>query len=59
MGPTKLKQVHMDNCLMYHVYWKQTAAAYSSLYFFIFVSLQFSYIYIFLHFSQELLGLQS
>ena len=27
---------------MYHVYWSQAAAAYSSLYFFIFLSLQFS-----------------
>ena len=27
---------------MYHVYWNQAAAAYSSLYFFIFLSLQFS-----------------
>ena len=27
---------------MYHLYWNQAAAAYSSLYFFIFLSLQFS-----------------
>ena len=27
---------------MYHVYWNQAATAYSSLYFFIFLSLQFS-----------------
>ena len=34
---------------MYHVYWDQAAAAYLSLYFFIFLSLQFSNIAIFCH----------
>ena len=33
---------HVDSGQMYHVYWNQVAAAYSSLYFFIFLSLQFS-----------------
>ena len=54
VSPKKLKvgtQVH--NGLLYRVYWNQTAAAsYSSLYFFIFLSLQFSNINIFVaHFS--------
>ena len=40
--PTKLKLgTHLDNGWMYRVYWNHTAAAYSSLYFFIFLSLQF------------------
>ena len=39
---------------MYRLYRNQAAAAYSSLYFFIFLSLQFSKIKIFCHFSQEL-----
>ena len=39
----RLKLVtHVDSGQMYHVYQNQTAAAYSSLYFFIFLSLQFS-----------------
>ena len=41
--PRRLKLgTHMDSGQMYHVYWNQAAAAYSSLYFFIFLSLQFS-----------------
>ena len=44
---------------MYRVYWNQTAAAYSSLFFIIFLPLQFSNIKIFRHFSQELWGLES
>ena len=44
---------------MYRVYRNQVAAAYLSLYFFIFLSLQFSNIKMFLsHFSQELWGLE-
>ena len=41
---------HVDSGQMYHVYWNQAAAAYLSLYFFIFLSLQFSNIKIFRHF---------
>ena len=41
--PRRLKLgLHMDSGQMYHVYWYQAAAAYLSLYFFIFLSLQFS-----------------
>ena len=41
--PRRLKLgTHIDSGQMYHVYWNQAAAAYSSLYFFIFLSLQFS-----------------
>ena len=41
--PRRLKLgTHMDSGQMYHVYWNQAAAAYSSLYFFIFLSLRFS-----------------
>ena len=41
--PRRLKLgTHMDSGQMYHVYQNQAAAAYSSLYFFIFLSLQFS-----------------
>ena len=40
---------HMDNGQMYCVYRNQAAAAYLSLYFFIFLSLQFSNITIFRH----------
>ena len=41
--PLRLKiDTHMDSGQMYHVYQNQAAAAYSSLYFFIFLSLQFS-----------------
>ena len=40
---------HVDNGWMYRVYQNQSAAAYLSLYFFIFLSLQFSNIKIFRH----------
>ena len=40
---------HVDSGQMYHVYQNQAAPAYSSLYFFIFLSLQFSNIEIFRH----------
>ena len=41
--PRRLKLgTHVGKGQMYHVYWNQAAAAYSSLYFFIFVSLRFS-----------------
>ena len=41
--PRRLKLVtHVDSRQMYHVYQNQAAAAYLSLYFFIFLSLQFS-----------------
>ena len=39
---------HMDSGQMYHVYQNQAAAAYSSLYFFIFLSLEFSTLKFFL-----------
>ena len=54
--PRRLKlSAHVDNGWMYRVYRTQSAAAYSSLYFFIFLSLQFSNIKMFLsHLSQEL-----
>ena len=43
MRPRRLKLItHVVSGQMYHVYWNQAAAAYSSLYFFIFLSLQFS-----------------
>ena len=46
--PRRLKLVtHVNNGWMYRVYQNQTAAAYSFLYFFIFLSLQFSNIKIF------------
>ena len=32
---------HLDRVLMYRIYWNQAAVAYSLLYFFIFLSLQF------------------
>ena len=38
---------HIDSGQMYHVYWNQAAATYSSLYFFIFLSHQFSTLKIF------------
>ena len=48
LGPTKLNLgTHVDNG--YRVYQNQAAAAYSSLYFFIFLSLHFSYIKHFRH----------
>ena len=41
--PRRLKHgIHMDSGQMYHVYWNKAAAAYLSLHFFIFFSLQFS-----------------
>ena len=41
--PRRLKlDTHVGSGQMYHVYWNQAAASYSSLYFFIFLSLQFS-----------------
>ena len=54
--PRRLKlSAHVDNGWMYRVYRTQSAAAYSSLYIFIFLSLQFSNIKMFLsHLSQEL-----
>ena len=43
MRPRRLKLgTHMGSGQMYQVYWNQAAAAYLSLYFFIFLSLQFS-----------------
>ena len=53
--PRRLKlDTHVGSGQMYHVYWNQAAAAYSSLYFFIFIaplhfSFQFSNIEIFRH----------
>ena len=48
--PRRLKlDTHMDSGWMYCVYWNQAAAAYSSLYFIIFLSLQFSNIKNFCH----------
>ena len=54
--PRRLKLgTHVDSGWMYLVYQNQAAAAYSSLHFFIFLSLQFSNIKMFLsHFSREL-----
>ena len=50
MRPRRLKLgTHVDSGQMYRVYWNQAASAYSSLYFFIFLSLQFSNIEIFRH----------
>ena len=49
--PRRLKLgTHLDSGQMYHVYWNQAAAAYSSLYFFIFLSLQFSTLKFFITF---------
>ena len=43
MTPRRLKLgTHLGSGQMYHVYWTQAAAAYLSIYFFIFLSLQFS-----------------
>ena len=57
--PRRLKVgTHLDSGQVYHVYQNQAAAAYSSLYFFIFLSLQFSYWNFLSHFSQELWGLE-
>ena len=54
--PRRLKLgAHMDNGWMYPVYQNQVAAAYLFIYFFIFLSIQFSNIKMFLsHLSQEL-----
>ena len=53
--PRRLKLgTHVGSGQMYHVYWNQAAAAYSSLYFFIFLSLQFSTLKFLSHFSGEL-----
>ena len=41
---------HLDNGQMYRVYWNQAAAAYLSLYFFIFLSLKFTNIKFFVTF---------
>ena len=50
--PRRLKLgTHVDSGQMYHVYQNRVAAAYSSLYFFIFLSLQFSNILNFCHTS--------
>ena len=58
--PRRLKLgAHMDSGWMYGVYQNQVAAIYLSLYFFIFLSLQFSNIKMLLtHLSQELWGLE-
>ena len=59
MRPRILKLgTHIDSGQMYLVYWNQAAAAYLSLYFFIFLSLQFSNIKIFCHTFLELWGLE-
>ena len=43
MRPRRLKLgTHVDSGQMYHVYQNRAAAAYSSLFFFIFLSIQFS-----------------
>ena len=55
MRPRRLKiGTFVDRGQIYYVYKIQAAAAYSSLYFFIFLSLKFSNIEIFVTFSQEL-----
>ena len=47
--PSRLKiGTHVDSGQMYHVHQNQAAAAYSSLYFFIFLSLQFSTLKVFI-----------
>ena len=57
--PRRLKLgTHVGSGQMYHVYRNQAAAAYSSLYFFIFLSLQFSTLKFLSHFSQGLWGLE-
>ena len=52
-GTVRLRRLtldtHVDSGPMYGVYWNQAAAAYSSHYFFLFLSLQFSNIKIFRH----------
>ena len=55
LRPRRLKLgTHIDSGQMYRVYWNQAAAAYSTHYFFIFHSLQFSTLNFLSHFSQEL-----
>ena len=49
---------HMETGWMYRVYWNQAAAAYSSLYFFIFFLYNFQTSKFFAYFSQELWGLE-
>ena len=53
-GTVRLKRLklstHMDSGQMYHVYWNQATATYSSLYFFNFLSLNFHF-FLFLQFS--------
>ena len=50
MRPRRVKLgSNVDSWQMYRVYWNQAATAYSSLYFFIFLSLQFSNIKMFHH----------
>ena len=58
MRPRRLKLgTHMDSGQMYHVYQNQTAAFYSSLYFFIFLT-YFQHWKFWSHFSRELWGLE-
>ena len=58
MRPRRLKLgTHVDCGQMYRVYWNQAAAAYLSLYFFIFLS-NFQHYKFSSHFSQELWGLE-
>ena len=48
--PRRLKLgTHMESGQMFRVHWNQAAATYLSLYFFIFLSLQFSDIKVFRH----------
>ena len=58
MRPRRLKLgPHIDSGQVYHVYWNQAAAAYSSHYFFIFLLSNFQQWNFSSHFSRELLGL--
>ena len=62
-GTVRLRRLklgtHMDSGQMYSLYWNQAAATYLSLYFFIFLFLQFSSIKkILSHFFQALWGLE-
>ena len=55
MRPRRLKLgTHMDSGQMYHAYQNQAAAAYSSFYFLIYLSVQFSTLKFWSHFSREL-----
>ena len=57
--PRRLKiGTHLDIGQMYLVYQNQAVATYSSLYFFIYLSLQFSTLKFLSHFSRELWGLE-